>query len=772
MATSLPNLRLLDHSAAARELDLASELFHRINRIIPPDQRLLNVSPDCRVRDAVTLMQQHGYSQVPVVASGEVLGVFSFRSFARGAARATLEEWKRQGCAPGDLTVDEFIERFEFARLKEEISRVFDAMEHDNGVLIGTPERLVGILTPMDFVRYLYEVASPFVLVSEIELALRALIRVALSAEQIAAAATRCLSSVYGEGKVPLSLEGMTFDNYQCLISHGENWREFEPVLGGTRTRTSGKLKEIGAIRNDLFHFRREITMQDHEILTAHRNWLLTKVKEAGGGSTPEQGSVAVSSTGKEPKNSSMKLLPHQNALVDTFFDPASKRVILLCGEAGLGKSSVLVALATRLLEERPTTRALFLVPAAARSQFAEMFRIGGTRTLFVDRYQFREMLDSTTGGELWPRGVVTVLSRDFAKQPDIRASLIDITWDVVVADEAHSFGGRAEETLLRVGASAKRVILASATLSGVELSEAFPAADITVVEWHRDQVVGHHGAPLEALRRPSPHEVSFSLSPAELSLIGTVGDLRRVFETGAPPQSFMADLLLRFVRSSPARLERALQGLVARLAVRDGTDSSLDASEQEVPEENTAWWIDRQTAEKATGIAARALQEIEAIGSDSKLSAFVGLLSHLNEVKVQCSRICVLTEFRDTVYYLAAELEDRNIEYHLLHGSMGDDDRRRSLNLFSSTGGILVTTVGGIGGVGLGDVTDLVLYDVPSARATVQGVSLWFNPLDRQNPLNVHVLVPSNSPNGRFSEPLELLREVLGLPTTARPPH
>jgi hypothetical protein len=39
MATSLPNLRVLDRSTAARELDLASELFHRINRIIPEDQK-------------------------------------------------------------------------------------------------------------------------------------------------------------------------------------------------------------------------------------------------------------------------------------------------------------------------------------------------------------------------------------------------------------------------------------------------------------------------------------------------------------------------------------------------------------------------------------------------------------------------------------------------------------------------------------------------------------------------------------------------------------
>ena len=53
MDTYVPKLRLLDRSEAGTELDLATELFHRINRIIPENQELLTVPPACRVRDAV-----------------------------------------------------------------------------------------------------------------------------------------------------------------------------------------------------------------------------------------------------------------------------------------------------------------------------------------------------------------------------------------------------------------------------------------------------------------------------------------------------------------------------------------------------------------------------------------------------------------------------------------------------------------------------------------------------------------------------------------------
>jgi hypothetical protein len=43
-------------------------------------------------------------SQVPVVDEREVLGVFSYRSFAKKAAHSTLDELNKEKCAPGDLT--------------------------------------------------------------------------------------------------------------------------------------------------------------------------------------------------------------------------------------------------------------------------------------------------------------------------------------------------------------------------------------------------------------------------------------------------------------------------------------------------------------------------------------------------------------------------------------------------------------------------------------------------------------------------------------------
>jgi predicted transcriptional regulator len=258
-----------------------TEWFHRLNSVLPSDQEIVSVPPEMQVAEALELLGRHGFSQVPVVVNRQVLGLFSYRSFAQAVIKLVGEAKKKnRGFDPLEVFVEDCIEKPTFARVTDEFRSWFDAIDKQDAVLVGDPNRLQGIVTAMDILRYLYQVASPFVLVAEVELSLRALIRMAVTEDVLVECAKTCLTN-YSEDKRPARLEDMTFNDYVQIIGDGRNWVHFQPLMGGNRERTRTKLEQLRDLRNDVFHFRREITVQDYETLSGLRDWMLLKATEA-----------------------------------------------------------------------------------------------------------------------------------------------------------------------------------------------------------------------------------------------------------------------------------------------------------------------------------------------------------------------------------------------------------------------------------------------------------------------------------------------------------
>jgi CBS domain-containing protein len=250
-----------------------SRLFHRLNRVLPEDQDLVKVAPADKVSDALQKMRKHKFSQLPVVDGDHVLGVFSHRSFSERIIRLNL-------AIPilGELLVDDCYEKIHFAKATDEFSTLFEQLDRDNAILIGEPDRLQGIVTPMDVLRYLYGIASPFVLLTEIEVALRALIEAAVDEAQLRACITTSLGTKYSKKAASIRLSDMVFNDYIALVCHEQNWTCFQPSLGGTREVVQVKLHEVREMRNIVFHFKRDLTWDDeYPRLADYREWLLSK---------------------------------------------------------------------------------------------------------------------------------------------------------------------------------------------------------------------------------------------------------------------------------------------------------------------------------------------------------------------------------------------------------------------------------------------------------------------------------------------------------------
>lgn len=253
-----------------------TELFLHVQSLVPGDQEIISVGPEESVAAALATMRKHRISQVPVTVGNAILGIFSYRSFAVRAVEMGGAH------SIGSWPVDEFMEQIEFRHRFDNWQTILDELQQDDAVLVGNKKRLDGILTPMDVVAYLQQTASPYLVLAEVELTLRRIIEARITPEEMQAFIRTALPHLYGTSTSTPRLSELTFDNYVKIITCRNNWPRFTNVFGeseAARKRTNGKLEQIRKLRNDAFHFNRELTTSDHDTLVVFRDWLQSKAR-------------------------------------------------------------------------------------------------------------------------------------------------------------------------------------------------------------------------------------------------------------------------------------------------------------------------------------------------------------------------------------------------------------------------------------------------------------------------------------------------------------
>ncbi len=434
------------------------------------------------------------------------------------------------------------------------------------------------------------------------------------------------------------------------------------------------------------------------------------------------------------------KLFPHQSDFVDTVMNTASKRIICLSTNVGLGKTFTLAALASRFLQAHPVTRVLILCPAGALcNHMRGIIHEQGSTAVHVNRYKFRELLDNTTEFQIWPCGLVLLMSYAFARQPDVRDSLLNTQWDLLITDEAHYLTGAQGDLFRRLESVADKIVLATAgKIQGDLLAE----RDVFHVEWKREQLVGHNGKLLDDGMRPLVHEVSFSLDREEKKLSASVAELFQKLEAGTLSQRFVSKILLQSFYSSPVALEGFLRRALERATLRDDFFTLMEDTDEYSVEASSSELRYQIVDEKIRTTMGQALSGLEDLQRDSKLDAFSQLVNKITGSSQRGSRICVITAYVDTLYYLAADLEERGLEHLTLHGEVRDEEREKSFRRFVDTGGILVATMALMTeGLGLPEVTDLIFYDLPTNDLLMQRLLGRFDRFGRSKQLHVYML-------------------------------
>lgn len=266
------SLYLASDSEGERETPESTSFI--ASRLVPDGQEVVSVPPDTPVFDALALMKERDFSQLPVLVEGEVIGVFSYRSFAQHVVELPKQE------NPLEMAVEDLLEPPRFARARSPLKRVLNILAHDGFVFIGEEDNLLAVVTGDDALSFLWGAAEPILLLQGIELAVRDLMRTACDSESILG---ECIargmqsSDRRDKGELP-KLEELPFGETINVLSNGTNYDTyFNRTFGKSRHIARSKLEQVKDIRNQVFHFRSEITIEQIETLANTQNWLHQK---------------------------------------------------------------------------------------------------------------------------------------------------------------------------------------------------------------------------------------------------------------------------------------------------------------------------------------------------------------------------------------------------------------------------------------------------------------------------------------------------------------
>lgn len=262
--------------------------------LLPKDQQLITLPSDTKSSNAIERMMDARVSQVPVTNSnGEIIGVFTWRSFTQRVF--DLRDVKLDALS---LPIKELLEPASFIAPDVYVDTATDWGDIDF-VIVGTSSEPLGILCISDVFGRLNDFAEAFVLIYEIEHEIRDLIRDVYQDKELGdrlnemnlssrgptlevanqlseyitengtnAVLGKSLAILKRSAARPLeSLEDFSFSQYASLVCSESNWPDFEPVFDRMRELVQIDFQKINALRNDVFHFRRQITVSDTDVL-------------------------------------------------------------------------------------------------------------------------------------------------------------------------------------------------------------------------------------------------------------------------------------------------------------------------------------------------------------------------------------------------------------------------------------------------------------------------------------------------------------------------
>ncbi|XAM01594.1 CBS domain-containing protein [Phycisphaeraceae bacterium D3-23] len=234
--------------------------------LLPKEQRIEKVQHNEPVGAAIERMSDNEYSQVPVERNGEIIGLFSWRSFGIYAGERMDES------ALKATPVVECLAKAKFLPPDAYIDTEVEWTDQDC-VLVGSPGEMIGLLAIYDVVGRLQDFGESFFLIHEVEHLLRDMLTDAVGDEVLVDMISK-MTVPPGMKTQPTALTDLTFSMYGSLACSKKRWPNFESMFLGDRNAMIDTIDRVATIRNVVFHFKRPVMASDVDELRRFRDKL------------------------------------------------------------------------------------------------------------------------------------------------------------------------------------------------------------------------------------------------------------------------------------------------------------------------------------------------------------------------------------------------------------------------------------------------------------------------------------------------------------------
>ena len=400
-------------------------------------------------------------------------------------------------------------------------------------------------------------------------------------------------------------------------------------------------------------------------------------------------------------------VLPFQLEPALAFRRHAHTRV-LVADDVGLGKTIQAGLVLAEVALDHSDLRALVLSPAGLREQWrAELQHRFGLATLLCDsRWLQEKTRDLPADQNPWGLPGIHVTSFDLVKRPEVLRSLEDVTWDIVVVDEAHACTAATARLAAAnaVACRARRVLLLTATPPDGDPLQMAALRGIgsigdgdALVEFRRRRAdVSLDAAPRRSVLLPvrlsAPERRMHRLLDRYTARVWREADARD------DRRARLAALVLRKRALSSARSLAA--SVRRRLELLDSAKADGDAPAQlwlPLLDEDA---LDDEAPDGVMGAAglANAAEERDllkrihdaaerAAAGESKLRFLLRFLRRAREP------VIVFTEYRDTLAHLERAVAAGGHSALVLHGALTPRERDETQRRFNDAGGVLLAT-------------------------------------------------------------------------------